>query len=146
VLSGHIHRAQQLDHDLAGRPLPAPVLYPGSIERTSFAERCEEKYFVTLEIDPEVDPPLLEVEYHPLPTRPMVKLDIPAGNKTTREIMTLIQKRVATLDPQSVVRIAFTGPERGKVPAGISSTLLRELAPPTMNICLGVHWNTAGDD
>jgi len=43
VLAGHIHRGQQITHDLAGRKLPAPVIYPGSTERTSFAEREEEK-------------------------------------------------------------------------------------------------------
>ena len=34
VLSGHIHRHQVLTRDLRGMPIPTPVLYPGSIERT----------------------------------------------------------------------------------------------------------------
>ena len=38
VLSGHIHRHQIIEHDLAGRPLAAPVVYAGSVERTSPAE------------------------------------------------------------------------------------------------------------
>ena len=41
VASGHIHRFQVLSKDLTGRPLAAPVCYPGSMERTSFAERDE---------------------------------------------------------------------------------------------------------
>jgi len=45
VLSGHIHRAQQLDQTLDGQQLQVPVIYPGSIERTSIAERFEEKSF-----------------------------------------------------------------------------------------------------
>ena len=52
VLAGHIHRRQVLTADLAGRPLAAPVLYPGSIERTSVAERDEPKGYMTLEIAP----------------------------------------------------------------------------------------------
>ena len=52
VLSGHIHRAQVLDHDLAGRPLPAPVIYPGSTSRTSRAERFETKGYRVLELTP----------------------------------------------------------------------------------------------
>ena len=43
ILCGHIHRAQVLTHDLASRPFAAPVIYPGSVERTSFAERDEKK-------------------------------------------------------------------------------------------------------
>ena len=53
VLSGHIHRHQVLTADLAGRPLAAPVFYPGSTERTSSAEDGEEKGFVTMELDAE---------------------------------------------------------------------------------------------
>ena len=55
VLAGHIHRHQVLTHDLAGRKLAAPVLYPGSIERTSFAERDETKGYLILEIEPSAD-------------------------------------------------------------------------------------------
>lgn len=50
VLSGHIHRAQQLDHTLGGQKVPVPVIYPGSIERTSIAERFEEKSFRLLNL------------------------------------------------------------------------------------------------
>ena len=53
VLAGHIHRHQVLTHDLRGRTMGAPVFYPGSTERTSDAERFEEKGFVTLEIEPD---------------------------------------------------------------------------------------------
>jgi DNA repair protein SbcD/Mre11 len=48
VLSGHIHRQQVLTADLDGRPLAAPVFYPGSTERTSGAERYERKGFLTM--------------------------------------------------------------------------------------------------
>ena len=51
VLSGHIHRHQVLTADLGGRPFPAPVLYPGSVERTSFAEKDEPKGYMILELD-----------------------------------------------------------------------------------------------
>ena len=58
VLSGHIHRRQVLTHDLGGRPMAAPVFYPGSVERTSFAERDEPKGYVWLEfIREREDPP-----------------------------------------------------------------------------------------
>ncbi len=43
VLSGHIHRHQVLIRDLENRTLRTPVLYSGSIERTSFAERMSRR-------------------------------------------------------------------------------------------------------
>jgi DNA repair exonuclease SbcCD nuclease subunit len=49
VLSGHIHRHQLLTRDLRGRPLAAPLVYPGSIERTSGAERHETKGYALLD-------------------------------------------------------------------------------------------------
>ena len=48
VLAGHIHRHQVLTADLSGRPLAAPVFYPGATERTSGAERHETKGYVTM--------------------------------------------------------------------------------------------------
>jgi len=52
VLAGHIHRRQTLTRDLRGRALGAPVIYPGSIERTSFAERNEDKGYVIADFIP----------------------------------------------------------------------------------------------
>jgi DNA repair exonuclease SbcCD nuclease subunit len=68
VLCGHIHRAQVLNRDLAARPLAAPVLYPGSIERTSAAERFEEKGYLRIEIS-RGSP--LRWRFVELPTQPM---------------------------------------------------------------------------
>jgi DNA repair exonuclease SbcCD nuclease subunit len=51
VLAGHIHRFQVLKKDLKGKPLNAPVFYPGSIERTSFAEKDEPKGYLILEFE-----------------------------------------------------------------------------------------------
>jgi DNA repair protein SbcD/Mre11 len=50
VLAGHIHRHQVLTADLSGRRMPAPVFYPGSIERTSSAEDGEVKGYLTMEL------------------------------------------------------------------------------------------------
>jgi exonuclease SbcD len=55
VLSGHIHRQQVLTSDLDGRPLAAPVFYPGSTERTSGAERYERKGFLTMQMAADSD-------------------------------------------------------------------------------------------
>jgi exonuclease SbcD len=72
VLSGHVHRHQVLRHDLAGRPLPAPVVYAGSVERTSFAERDETKGCVLLRVSGGRRGGRVErCELRPLPARPM---------------------------------------------------------------------------
>jgi DNA repair protein SbcD/Mre11 len=74
VLSGHIHRFQVLEKDLQGIPLPTPVFYPGSTERTSFAEKDEAKGYLILETDSESGTPggtISQWQFHPLPVRPM---------------------------------------------------------------------------
>ncbi len=70
VLAGHIHRSQVLTAGLSGRPMP-PVFYPGSIERTSVAERNEEKGFLTLEIGGRSSG-RVRWRFHVLPTVPVV--------------------------------------------------------------------------
>ena len=65
VLSGHIHRHQLLRH-------PTPVLYCGSIERTSFAEKNETKGFCDVTLRAGQEP---EIAFHALPARPMVDFD-----------------------------------------------------------------------
>jgi len=72
-LSGHIHRFQVLTRDLRGRGLPAPVLYPGSIERTSRAEAAEPKGYLLLTFAPAsaAGGRLVRWRFCRLPTRPM---------------------------------------------------------------------------
>ena len=71
VLSGHIHRAQVLRHDLGQRPLAAPVIYPGAVERTGFDERHEEKGYMIVTVDVGVPGgQLADVTFVPLPARP----------------------------------------------------------------------------
>lgn len=72
VLAGHIHRHQMLTRDLSGQRLAAPVLYPGSTQRTSAAECGEAKGYVTLELEPTSDGKgsLHGWAFHPLPDVP----------------------------------------------------------------------------
>ena len=74
VLSGHIHRHQVLTSDLSGRRLGTPVLYPGSIERTSFAEIGEEKGFMIVSLR-DNEPTW---EFRRLPTGPMLRRELDA--------------------------------------------------------------------
>jgi exonuclease SbcD len=125
VLSGHIHRAQVLERDLDGRRIHAPVIFPGSIERTSFAEKDETKGYIVLEIADSV-----LTTFVPLPARQMVRITLEAD---TAQIERDIREGIKALAPDSIVRIHLSD-ETGPVP--LSARRLRELAPATMNIDL----------
>lgn len=132
VLSGHIHRRQVLTHDPEGRPLPSPVYYPGSVERTSFAERDEEKGYLELELVPGVS-----AAWVPLPARPMVtlELDMTALGARPRPDE-YIADRIAGLDRNAVVRVRLTGKPTPELLPLLSASGLRRLAPASMNIDL----------
>jgi DNA repair exonuclease SbcCD nuclease subunit len=80
MLAGHIHRHQVLTTDRFGRPIAAPVFYPGSTQRTSDAERGETKGYVTLEFEPSADGgSVRDWTFHPLPEKnsPAVSIQLP---------------------------------------------------------------------
>ena len=81
VLSGHIHRFQVLAKDLKGKALHAPIFYPGSIERTSFAEKNEKKGYLILEFEKDglKGGRLRQWRFHELPARPMIQLNASQG-------------------------------------------------------------------
>jgi DNA repair exonuclease SbcCD nuclease subunit len=127
-LSGHIHRGQRLARTLEGKPLPAPVFYPGSVERTSFVERQERKGYLVLRIRPGAAGGQVEgFEFFPLPARPMFRIAIEAGGANLVEA---VRQRLAALPPDAIVRV-----EVDAVP-GITNALLREIAPPGLNVDL----------
>jgi DNA repair exonuclease SbcCD nuclease subunit len=70
ILSGHVHRHQVLWHRRAGGAR-LPIIYAGSIERTSWAERDEVKGFVELVIGATER----RIRFHPLPTRSLEEGD-----------------------------------------------------------------------
>lgn len=141
ILAGHIHRAQMLTHDLRGQPLAAPVIYPGSVERTSFAERSEDKCYAILSMGisgchrgrP------IDVTFVPLPARPMVSLVIEPGKSGQESLIKHLRRQLAALDPDSVVRVHFRGPDSTRAREALSAAQLRELAPPSMNVSLAPH-------
>lgn len=127
VLSGHIHRGQRLSRGLDGAPLPAPVYYPGSVERTSFAERRETKGYLVLRIQPGPAGGQVEgYEFRPLPARPMFRMTLEESGNDPLE---LLRRRLAALPADAIVRVHAAVP-------GITSALLREMAPAGMNIDL----------
>lgn len=142
VLSGHIHRSQQLSQDINGCPLPAPVIYPGSIERTSFAERHEDKHYVKVEIDPRRRiSERVRATFVPVPARPMVVLRPDRRVSSTAMFELWLQEALTKIDPNSVVRIDLDVNLSEKVVPTITSARIRELAFPSMNITLRYRGN-----
>ena len=135
VLCGHIHRAQVLTHDLNKRPLAAPVIYPGSVERTSFAERAEEKGYAILTLVPtEGKIALAGVSFVPLPARPMVSLEFEPAAPDGEALRSQLIGRLRCLDPDSVVRIQVRGRFKKEALAMLGADYLRTIAPASMNI------------
>ncbi len=140
VLAGHIHRHQVLTADLSGRPLAAPVFYPGSIERTSVAERREAKGYLTLEIEPdEARGGRLESwSFHQLPARPMIDVDLDPAGLDQGHLAALLEVELAEIDPDAVVRIRLARPPESDGGEALRAASLRELAPATMTVT--VQW------
>ena len=148
VLAGHIHRSQVLTHNLSGVPLAAPVVYPGAIERTSFAERDEDKHYVVLEFDlsDRRRGQLAEVSFVPLPARPMVTVVVELDGHTPETLTDHLSRQLSALDPEAVVRVQLRGSAAWETHEILSAAHLRALAPPTMNVSLAYHRMQAGSN
>ena len=136
VLAGHIHRFQVLETDLQGRALNAPIFYPGSIERTSFAEKDEPKGYLILEFGTSGTSAgtLKNWTFHELPARPMIQLDLYAAGMHAQQIRSWIQSRLYDIPADSVVKLKVHGKISAEAMAVIRAPALRALAPDTMNI------------
>jgi DNA repair exonuclease SbcCD nuclease subunit len=136
ILSGHVHRYQILRADLSGMPLPAPVVYAGSTERTSFAEVSETKGFVSILAGPADGPAgaLRSIEFHSLPARPMYMRVLESGSLATA--LARFRSSLADLDPRGVLRV--------RIPANLASDSARTIAavkgivPHTMFLSFGL--------
>lgn len=124
VLSGHIHRNQVL-HSTSGTPL----IYSGSIERTSFAERLETKGFYILRIEDEA----LTWEFRPLPTRPMHEILLPSDLGGTQSLLAAVRSRAETLPQDAICRVRTSNEQQLMA---ISTAELRRILPETMNVDL----------
>lgn len=136
VLAGHIHRHQILTKDLYGSPTSTPVYYPGSIERTSFAEKDEKKGYYIFEFaaDKEHGLSVRKGEFVALPARPMVKVPISPQGMDEQKFTAYIHKSLQSLSPQSVVKLDIQGAIPESCLPVLRASSLRALAPKEMNI------------
>lgn len=132
VLTGHIHRHQVLTRDLQGRRIAVPVLYPGSIERTSVAEVGEPKGFLTLELPGDGAP--MRWTFHELPARPMLRATLPAGDVTAAALHEGLRALVDGAPEDAVLAVRLEGSVTAEQRALLTAARLRALIPPTMNL------------
>ena len=134
VLSGHIHRHQVLTRDLRGAPIAAPVLYPGSIERTSFAEADETKGYMTVDVTCDAGIAHLDWRFHTLHARPLVRREIHLDTAQNTMLEPMIRTVIAESPEDAVLTIRVVGTVSDDARHVLSAANLRRLAPATMNI------------
>ena len=134
VLSGHIHRHQVLITDLERRPVRVPVLYPGSIERTSFAEMEEQKGYVVLRIDATTPRSDVRWEFRPLPARPMIRRELAVDLLSAAGLGAAVRSIVAAAPSDAVISIRLSGQLTDDRWRTISAARLRSFVPATMNL------------
>ncbi|MEX1311997.1 MAG: hypothetical protein AB1Z65_16370 [Candidatus Sulfomarinibacteraceae bacterium] len=134
VLAGHIHRHQVLTRDLAGADLAAPVFYPGSVERTSAAERNEAKGFLVLKLegDRSTGGRVADWTFHELPSRPMVDLDIDGTGHT--DPARWLRSSFEAIDPDAIIRLRVSSPPGEAMREALRAAALRDLALPTQTV------------
>ena len=137
VVSGHIHRHQVLTRDLGGAPLAAPVLFPGSVERTSFQERGEPKGYLLLDFVPGPGGGRLHrTRFVRLPTRPMITRALDVAGASPDELEARVSRVLAPLPEDAVLRLEPHGLPGPEAAARLTAATLRRLAPATMNVDL----------
>jgi exonuclease SbcD len=140
VLSGHIHRHQLLRTDLKGIPLKTPVFYPGSVERTAFAEMEEEKGFLLLDVEPRGHGGrVVGHEFVGLPARPMVEVhwcpEEENGAAWSRDdLERKISHTLATTPTDAVLQVRVHGQVPPPLLPLLAAANLRGRCPPEMNL------------
>ena len=126
TLSGHIHR-----HQVLRPPGRAPVVYAGSVERTSFAEAPETKGYVVLEL---LRSGLGPFEFRPLPARPMMTRTLSFGDGNDVETYARVAAAIESTPDDAVVQLRVSG----VVPAGLTAAMLRTMSG-ARNVTLAVR-------
>jgi DNA repair exonuclease SbcCD nuclease subunit len=138
VCTGHVHRFQVLTKDLQGCTLTSPILYPGSIERTSFAEKYERKGYTLLKIQSSNsgEKPQLSWQFRELPSRPMINVHLSATNLNSKELKERIEQTLKNCDPDGVVRIHIQGKVNREALPVLQASSLRAIVSSRMNVSL----------
>ncbi|NPD84108.1 DNA repair exonuclease [Lentimicrobium sp. L6] len=121
-LSGHIHRSQILYS-----ACQTPIIYPGSIERTAFAEKDETKGFYEINISESQE---ISYEFIPLETRPMIDIFLDKNLYTAATLKEDILQQITNLPSDSILRFKLKNNAFIKL---LNVRFLDGIISPTMN-------------
>ena len=116
TLSGHIHR-----HQVLARQGGTPVIYAGSVERTSFAEAPETKGYVVLDLTVSGLGPF---EFRPLPARPMMTRALSFEDENAVRVQARVAAAIESTPHDAVLQLRITG----TVPSTLTAQMIREMA------------------
>jgi exonuclease SbcD len=137
VAAGHIHRYQVLSHPKRPR---TRIVYPGSIQRMSFAEMDENKAFV----EGEVMDDRIETRFIPLPEWGMEMVEIEAALQSADAVQSAIRNQFWRFREDLVIRFNLTGGARMSDYPEIDFESLRRQMPPVLEcqfvIKTGKRW------
>ena len=137
VLTGHIHKHQVLTTDLAGNEISTPIFYAGSIERTSSAERDEDKGYLILNAEKgEQNGSISSWHFNKLPARPMISCEIDVSQLDVSSMRQKYQNIIKNTDQNAVVQLKLSGTARRDLLPALRSSYVRSVFPPTMNVNL----------
>jgi DNA repair exonuclease SbcCD nuclease subunit len=137
VLAGHVHRHQVLEVK-RDEKRPLPVIYPGSTERTSFAEAEETKGYSRLVFGRSSDDGwvLARSDFVPLPTRPMVTVDLP-DRLAPAGIAGFLVEVAREVPPNAILRFTCSEAVSPATRRALGSRRLADCLPPGMNFQFG---------
>ena len=125
IAAGHIHRYQVLPHP---RKPSLPFVYPGSIQRISFAEMYEEKCFV----EGEVLHGRIETRVIPLPVYDMEIVHLDISGMTSVDCKEALISQSWRLNEDMVIRFNLTGGRRATDYPEMDFQKIREIMPPVL--------------
>ena len=127
ILSGHIHRSQIL-----WTKNKTPVVYSGSIERTAFAEKDEDKGFYEIDFNNNMECTYRFIE---LNTRPMIDIMLAKKNYTISLLRNEILHQIKEIPSDSIVRFKMKNAANLSF---LNVELLDDLIPSSMNYQISV--------
>lgn len=125
IAAGHIHRYQILPHPLKSG---LGFVYPGSIQRMSFAEMHEDKGF----IEGELLHDRIETRFVSLPAWGMEMVEVKAAGLSSGECEEAIKEQFWRFNEDLVIRFNLTGGTRLRDYPDMDFTRIREQMPPVL--------------
>ncbi|MCB0689695.1 MAG: metallophosphoesterase family protein [Saprospiraceae bacterium] len=137
-LSGHIHRHQILK--ISGNAgVETPFIYPGSIERTAFAERFEEKGFMYLHFD---ERGLHNFNFEKLPSRPMHIISIKEEPCSKDALIKEINGQAAAVKSRAAILIQSPTQTTSK---WLTRKVLQQILPADAHVEVRHRWLVGPD-